>query len=237
VAFDVVPALDVAGGRLVTMGESGLAPVGAFDGDPLAAARAYADAGARRLHVVDVDLATTGAAAGTDAIGAIAALGVPVQASGGVRVAADVEALLAAGADRVVLASAALGARGDVASLVASFGERLVLGIEADGPAIRPRGGGPELPLWETLGWLGELAVARYLYTERSRVASLRGPELDGVWALARHTGRPVLAAGGVRSIEDVLAVAALDGSVEGVVVGRALHEGLDLAAAIRAVA
>jgi phosphoribosylanthranilate isomerase len=133
----------------------------------------------------------------------------------------------------VVLGSAALASRAEVQRLLEAHGERLCLGIEADGPSIRPRGGGAELPLWETLVWLADLEVRRYVFTEVGRVGALSGPDLDGIWALATHTERPVLASGGIRSLEDLRAVAGLGGSVEGAIVGRALHEGLDVAAAL----
>jgi phosphoribosylformimino-5-aminoimidazole carboxamide ribotide isomerase len=83
--------------------------------------------------------------------------------------------------------------------------------------------------------WLGELDVPRYLFTEVGRVGSLEGPDLDGVWALATHTGRPVIASGGVRSAEDLRAIAELGEPVEGAIVGRALYEGLDVRQAILA--
>jgi phosphoribosylanthranilate isomerase len=161
-----------------------------------------------------------------------------VQASGGVTSAEQVAALLGAGAGRVVLGSAALADRASAERILREHAERVVVGIEADGPAIRPRAAGsPELSLWETLGWLGTLEVPRYLFTELGRVGVLGGPDLDGIWALATHTERPVVAAGGIRSIDDVRAVAGLGGTVEGVTIGRALSEGLDLAEAIRATA
>jgi phosphoribosylformimino-5-aminoimidazole carboxamide ribonucleotide (ProFAR) isomerase len=232
--FQVIPAIDVADGRLVRMSGTVGTPLDAFGGDPLAAAGAFVGAGAARLHVVDVDLATAGRPANIPILGAVCGLGVPVQASGGVTSPPQVEALLAAGADRVVLGSAALGSRRVAEELIASYGERLCVGIEADGATIRPRGGGAELPLWDTLVWLAGLDVRRYVFTEVSRVGGLSGPDLDGIWALATHTERPVLAAGGIRSVEDLRAIAGLDGSVEGAIVGRALHEGLDLADALR---
>jgi phosphoribosylformimino-5-aminoimidazole carboxamide ribonucleotide (ProFAR) isomerase len=192
--------------------------------------------GATRLHFVDVDLARTGVAANLDHLRAIATLGVPVQASGGVTSAEQIDAFISAGADRVVLGSAALASRVAAERSIASFQDRLCVGIEASGPTIRPRGAGSELPLWDTLLWLGELDVSRYVFTEVDRVGELAGPDLDGIWALATHTGKPVVASGGIRSIDDLTAVAGLDGTVEGAVVGRALHEGLDLAEALRAV-
>jgi phosphoribosylformimino-5-aminoimidazole carboxamide ribotide isomerase len=234
VAFEVIPAIDVAGGRLVRVSAGAVDPISSFGGDPLAAATAFVGSGAARLHVVDVDLASTREPVNLEVLGAICRLGVPVQASGGVATADQVEALLAVGASRVVLGSAALATRAEVERLIARLGERLVVGIEAQGAEIRPRGEAPPLPLWDTLVWLGGLEVPRFVFTEVGRVGELTGPDLDGIWALATHTGRPVLAAGGIRSLEDLRAVAGLGGSVEGAIVGRALHEGLDLERALR---
>ena len=135
----------------------------------------------------------------------------------------------------MVLGSAALVDREATRRLVDRSGGSLVIGIEADGSRIVPRGsGGHELVLSDTIRWLRELEVPRYLFTEVGRVGSLDGPDLDGVWGLATRTGRPVVASGGIRGIEDLRALAALGGCVEGAVVGRALQDGdLDLAAAI----
>lgn len=234
--FEVIPAIDVSEGRLVRMSGAETVQLDVHGGNPEAAAASFVASGATRLHFVDVDLARTGVAANLDHLRAIAALGVPVQASGGVTSAEQIDAFISAGAGRVVLGSAALASRVAAERSIASFQDRLCVGIEASGPTIRPRGAGSELPLWDTLLWLSELEVARYLFTELDRVGELAGPDLDGIWALATHTGKPVVASGGIRSIDDLTAVAGLDGTVEGAVVGRALHEGLDLAEALRAV-
>ena len=227
--FEVIPALDVAGGRLVRMARTEPVPIEAFGGDPLAAAGAFVAAGARRLHLVDVDLALTGEPGAVDVLRAVAGLDVPVQASGGVGSAAQVSAFLEAGASRVVLGSGPLGSGHATEDLLAAFGRALLVGIEADGPAIRPRGGGPEIPLWETVAWLGELEVPGYVFTQVGRVGSLGGPDLDGIRELASRTGRPVIASGGIRGIDDLRAVAGLGPPVEGAIIGRALYEGLDL--------
>ena len=89
------------------------------------------------------------------------------------------------------------------------------------------------MPRWGTLEWLAGLDVARFVYTEVGRVDGMGGPDLDGIWALAAHTGRPVIASGGIRGHDDLRAIAALGAGIEGAVVGRALYEGLDLAEAI----
>lgn len=235
-SFEVIPALDVAGGRLVRLTSSATVPVGAFGADPLVAAAAFVRAGASRLHVVDVDLARSGEVGNAEILGAVSELGVPVQASGGVRSADQVETLLARGAERVVLGSAALATHGEAEELVRSFGDRLVVGIEADGPTVRPRRTDTELPLRDLLVWLASVDVRRYLFTEVGRVGGLEGPDLDGIRVFAEHSAVPVVVAGGIRGVVDLRSVAALGGRIEGAVVGRALYEGVDLADALAAV-
>jgi phosphoribosylformimino-5-aminoimidazole carboxamide ribonucleotide (ProFAR) isomerase len=235
--IEVIPALDVAGGRLVHVLGNGQVAVTAFAADPLTAATAFLDAGATRLHVVDVDLARSGEVGNADVLGAVCGLGVPVQASGGVRTEEQVDALLARGAERVVLGSAALHDRDGAGALVRRFGDRLVVGIEADGHSVRPRGTDLELPLRDLLVWLAGLEVRRYLFTEVGRASGLEGPDLDSIGAFAESSRVPVVVAGGIRGVDDLRAVAELGGRIEGAVIGRALYEGLDLGAAIAAVA
>jgi phosphoribosylformimino-5-aminoimidazole carboxamide ribonucleotide (ProFAR) isomerase len=230
--FEVLPAIDVRGGRLAAFGPGGGADVQAFGGDPLAAARTFAEAGARWLHVVDVDLAVDGRLRNVDVLSGIAALGPRVQASGAVRDEAGFRALLDAGAARVVLGSAALSEPEWVAHLLARHRERLVVGIEVDGGRIRSRGHDPvDLDLMETLGWLAAAGASLLLVTAVDRVSGLGGPDVALVRRVAR-AGRPVLAAGGVSRIEDLRALRAAGAA--GAVVGRAALEGrIDLPAAI----
>ncbi len=234
----MIPAIDIARGRLARVTSSDAQLVEAFGGDPARAAAAFVQAGAPWLHVVDVDLARSGRPENLDVVRAISELGVPVQASGGVLSDQHVEAMLGAGARRVVLGSGVLADRSATERLVRDRGDAVVVAIEADGPTIVPRGGeGSPLLLWDTLVWLAGLPIHRFVFVEVGRVGSLEGPDLDGVWALAQHVRRPVLASGGVRSLDDLRALARLGGDVEGAIVGRALHEGgLDLAEAIAAV-
>jgi phosphoribosylformimino-5-aminoimidazole carboxamide ribotide isomerase len=235
--LEVIPALDVAGGRLVHVMGSAEVAVAAFGGDPMAAAEAFVGAGAARLHVVDVDLARSGEAGNADVLAAVCGLGVPVQASGGVRTGEQVDALLARGADRVVLGSVALHDRGGAEGLVRRFDDRLVVGIEADGDTVRARGTDLELPLRDLLVWLAGLEVRRYLFTAVRRAGGLQGPDLDAIGAFAERSPVPVVVAGGIRGVEDLRAIAALDGRIEGAVIGRALYDGLDLRAVMAAVA
>jgi phosphoribosylformimino-5-aminoimidazole carboxamide ribotide isomerase len=234
VTFQVIPAIDVSEGRLCRLGIGGPVVVDEFDGDPVAAARAFAAAGASRVHVVDLDLAFAGTLANVAVVSEIAALPVAVQASGGVAREAHAQALLDAGAERVVLGSAALAERRVVETMIDRFGPRLVIGIETEGSRIRPRGRDRpiELGLRDTLSWLAGTSAERFLHTNVRRVGELAGPDLDGLTTVL-SAKRPVIAAGGIAGLDDLLAVRAA--GAEAAVVGRAVIEGtLDLAAALR---
>jgi phosphoribosylformimino-5-aminoimidazole carboxamide ribotide isomerase len=230
--FEVLPAIDVKNGELAHLTPSGLVSIDAFDGDPLAAAAAMIEAGAAWLHVVDMDLAFDGEPRNVDVVSAIASLPVHVQAGGGVRTPEEVDALLSAGAARVVLGSAALADESRTRALLETEASRLIVGIEVGpGGEIRSRGRDPvDLPLMETLGWLVAAEAPAFLVTAVTRVGSSIGPDVEAVARVVR-AGRPVLAAGGVRSIDDLRDLRAAGAS--GAVVGRAALEGtLDLAEA-----
>jgi phosphoribosylformimino-5-aminoimidazole carboxamide ribonucleotide (ProFAR) isomerase len=233
--FTVLPAVDLARGRLVAITPEGPEPVDAFGGDPVAAATAFRDAGARWIHVVDVDLARTGETIALDTVRAIAALeGVRVQASGGVRTADHVEAMRAAGAGRVVLSSAALVDEDAVASMLAGAAPgQLVVGVEVEHGRISSRAAGDvDLDLLSTLGWLRTAGATSFLVTAVSRVGTGQGPDLELIKRVAQ-TGVETLAAGGIGSMDGLRSVRGT-GAV-GAVVGRAAVEGtIDLAAALR---
>ncbi len=194
--------------------------------------RAYLAAGATWVHVVDMDRAFTGVARNLDVVTSVADLGLRVQAAGGVTSAMDVDAALSAGAERVVLGSGALLDLEAAAVLIQGLGDRLVAGIEVEGGRIRARGRREtDLPLEETLDSLTTAGAARFLVTSVPRVGSLGGPDLDAVHK-AVGTGRPVVAAGGIATTEQLAELRDL--GAEGAVVGRAaLEGGLDLASAI----
>lgn len=228
-AFTVIPAIDVAGGRLARFTRYGPAPVSAFRGDPVAAARVFADAGASWIHVVDMDLAFTGVAGDIDVVRSVAALGVRVQAGGGIVDDGEVSAALAAGATRVVVSSAALADLGRTTALIASQGDALAIGIEVEEGRIRARGRRPtDLPLAETVRSVVAAGAAMLVVTAVARVGSLRGPDLETLGSVVA-AGIPVVAAGGVASAADLAAVR--EAGAVGAIVGRAaLEEGLDLA-------
>lgn len=223
-SFELIPAIDVAAGRLAVFTSDGPAPSDAFDGDPLAAARAYVAAGARRLHVVDLDLAFAGGPRNLETVRAIAALDVRVQGSGGVSTVEDARAVLDAGADRVVLGSGALADEAVASQLITELAESAMVGIEVEGDRIRSRGGRHvDLPLVQTLGWLVAAGARSFLVTAIARVGSLKGPDVDTVRRVVR-AGRPVVAAGGIASADDLRAVRRAGAT--GAVVGRAFLDG-----------
>lgn len=232
--FIVVPAIDVTEGRLGGYTPEGPRPVDAFGGDPLTAALAYVEAGARLLHVVDMDRAF-GAPGDAGVVTAIAALPgiVAVQASGGVGNWDVARALLAAGAARVVVSSSALVDEATVGRIIASARPGEVLfGIESDGGRIMSRGeGAVDLELASTLGWLQAAGAPGFLATAVGRVGTESGPDLELIRRVVR-AGMPVWAAGGIASIEHLAAVR--EAGAIGAIVGRAAMDGaIDLEAAL----
>lgn len=242
-SFAILPAIDLAGGRLAASAPSGPRPIDAFGGDPVAAAVAFAGAGARWLHVVDMDLAFGGAPGNLGSLTAIrrALPDVRLQASGGIRTWDEAEAFLGAGADRFVLGSAALGDEEAVADILARSGDRVIVGIEVEDGVIRPRGEAREdgavrqgLDLMATLGWLTLAGAPAFLITAVARVGGLEGPDTTLIRRAIEvlRAGRQIFAAGGVRTVADLEALR--DAGAAGAVVGRAALEGeLDLAGAL----
>jgi phosphoribosylformimino-5-aminoimidazole carboxamide ribonucleotide (ProFAR) isomerase len=229
--FEVIPAIDVSHGRLARLSEGAPVFLDAFGGDPLSAARSFAEAGARWIHVVDMDRALTGESRNEDVLARVGRLPVQLQASGGFVEAVDASTALERGATRVVLSSRALRDRASFGRTVAELGDAVVVGLEVDGERIRPRGGPgaetEELPLDETLRWLASSGAARYLLTDLSRVGALLAPDLDRIRGLARALPGALLVAGGLSSVKDLRALADIGTPVEGAVVGRALYEGV----------
>jgi phosphoribosylformimino-5-aminoimidazole carboxamide ribonucleotide (ProFAR) isomerase len=233
--FTLLPAVDVSRGRLVVLTPDGPRPVDAFGGDPVAAATSFRDAGARWIHVVDVDLALTGEATGLEVVRSIAALeGVRVQASGGVRTADHAEAMRTAGAGRVVLSSAALAEEDAVASMLAAAAPgQLAVGVEVEQGRITTRAAAHvDLDLLSTLGWLRTAGATSFLVTAVTRVGTGEGPDVELIRRVAQ-TGVETLAAGGIGSMDGLRSVRGTGAA--GAVVGRAAVEGaIDLETAFR---
>ncbi|MEX0984406.1 MAG: HisA/HisF-related TIM barrel protein [Actinomycetota bacterium] len=231
--FTLLPAIDCTDRRLGVFTPGGPVPTDAFDGDPVKAARSFVAAGARWLHVVDMDLAFTGSVRNADVIAGLCAAwpDTRIQASGGVRTWEHASILLEAGASRVVIGSAALGDRDAAEALLGRLGPAGIVGIEVQDGRIRSRGIDPvDLDLMTTVGWLAAGGASGFLVTAVARVGGLGGPDAAVVRGVAR-SGRPTLAAGGIRSRQDLTALR--EAGAVGAVIGRAATEGeLDLEAA-----
>jgi len=212
--IEVIPAVDVLGVEAVRLERGAYEQVVERAADPVALARRWIDAGARRIHLVDLDGARQGGVR-ADLVARVVELGVPVQASGGIRSLVDAHAVLGAGADRVIVGTAAWP---DPTAWL-ELGDALVLAVDVLDGIVRTKGWTESSGL--TLGEaLARAAGARVLVTAIDRDGTMAGPDVDLIRAAAA-AGGPVLAAGGVRSIADVRELAAA--GAEAVVVGRAL--------------
>jgi phosphoribosylformimino-5-aminoimidazole carboxamide ribotide isomerase len=215
--IDVIPAVDVLGGEAVRLRRGRYDEIVERAGAPVALAERLLEAGARRIHLVDLDGARTGGLR-VDLVRQVAALGAPVQASGGIRSPADARALLAAGADRVVVGTAAWPDPTPWFEL----GDALMLAVDVKDGELRVAGweDRAQLRFSEALARAGE---ARVLVTAIDRDGTLEGPDL-GLVAAAASAGLRVVAAGGIRSPDDVRSLARA--GAEAAVVGRALLAG-----------
>jgi 1-(5-phosphoribosyl)-5-[(5-phosphoribosylamino)methylideneamino] imidazole-4-carboxamide isomerase/N-(5'phosphoribosyl)anthranilate isomerase len=229
-SLDLLPAVDVAGGQAVRLvqGEAGSET---SYGDPLAAALDWADGGASWVHLVDLD-AAFGRGSNREQLAKVAAAlsdrGVRVELSGGIRDDASLDAALTTGATRVNLGTAALEDPDWVRSAIARVGDRIAVGLDVRGTTLSARGwtrdGGE---LFDVLARLDADGCARYVVTDVRRDGTLTGPNVGLLQQVCAATDRPVVASGGVSTLDDLRTLAALEGSgVEGVIVGKALYAG-----------
>lgn len=237
--FDVIPAIDLRGGRCVRLRQGDFAAETRYGDDPLAMARRWESEGGSRLHVVDLDGAARGARAHGSVIAEIcAALGIPVQVGGGLRDLDAIASVLDAGADRAILGTAAVADPELLDRACVRYPGRIAVGIDQRDGSVA------------VSGWLedaGADALAIALRAERAGAAAIvftdirrdgtgAGADVAATVALARAQSVPVIVSGGVHDLEDVRrARAAFDAgeNLAGVIIGRALYEGtVDLGAA-----
>lgn len=237
----VIPAIDLRAGRCVRLREGRADRETVFADDPVAVAKRWVDEGAERLHVVDLDGAFSGAPRQTALIADIvhAVAPVPVEAGGGLRDLAAIEAVLEAGARWAVVGTRAVEPA-FLDDLCRRFSRQVIVAVDARDGRVAVKG-------WVALADLSPVELARavrdaggvaaLLYTDVSRDGTEHGPNVAAAAALARAARMPILAAGGVGRVADIAALAAVaEAGVEGVVVGRALYTGaVDLREAIAA--
>ncbi|WP_030909289.1 bifunctional 1-(5-phosphoribosyl)-5-((5-phosphoribosylamino)methylideneamino)imidazole-4-carboxamide isomerase/phosphoribosylanthranilate isomerase PriA [Streptomyces sp. NRRL F-5126] len=223
--LELLPAVDVRDGQAVRLvhGESGTET---SYGSPLQAALAWQAAGAEWLHLVDLD-AAFGTGDNRALLGEVTAtMDIKVELSGGIRDDDTLAAALATGCTRVNLGTAALENPEWVADVIARHGDRVAVGLDVRGTTLRGRGwtrdGGD---LYETLARLDSEGCARYVVTDIAKDGTLKGPNLDLLKNVCAATDRPVVASGGVSSLDDLRAIGELvPEGVEGAIVGKALY-------------
>jgi phosphoribosylformimino-5-aminoimidazole carboxamide ribotide isomerase len=239
VSFLVLPAIDLRGGRVVRLVEGDFARESDYGGDALAVARRFLAAGARMLHVVDLDGAREGRPVQLATVRAIAAAGgVAIEAAGGLRTVEDVAAAFAAGANRVVVGTRALEEPAFARGLVDAYGaDAIVAALDVRGGIAVGYGwreGKPGVAVEEALNRLANAGVETFEVTAVERDGRLEGPDLALLGRLVALGRGAVIASGGIRSLNDLRA--SRDTGCAGAIVGRALYEGrLDLAEAVAA--
>ena len=223
----LLPAVDVQDGQAVRLvqGEAGSET---SYGSPLDAALAWQSGGAQWVHLVDLDAAFGRGDNRQLLAEVVGRLDVAVELSGGIRDDASLEAALATGCARVNLGTAALESPEWVRSAIARYGDRIAVGLDVRGTTLAARGWTQEGgDLWETLARLDADGCARYVVTDVHKDGTLTGPNLQLLRDVCARTDAPVVASGGVSSLDDLRAIASLvEIGVEGSIVGKALYAG-----------
>ncbi len=239
--MDVIPAIDLLGGRCVRLYQGDYAQAQTFDENPVAVARQWVADGASWLHVVDLDGAKAGHPVNLEAIEAIVqSVNVPVQVGGGLRDRQSVADLIRLGVRRIILGTVAVEQPELVSQLCQEFPEQIVVGIDARNGWVATRGWleTSEVMAIDLAQQMADQGVAAIIYTDIHRDGTLQGPNLDALRELVSHIEVPVIASGGVSSITDLLSLLGLEPlGVTGAIVGRALYTGdISLKEALRAV-
>lgn len=226
----VLPAVDIRGGKCVRLIQGDANRELVYSADPVEAALRWEACGAPWLHVVDLDGAFEGRPANLEVIRRLtAAVGVPVQVGGGIRSLAAVEQVLGAGAARVVLGTVAVTSPGLLREACRLFGERIAVALDGRRGSVVTEGWVRDsaAPVVEAARSAILAGASRIVYTDTTRDGTMAGPDLATVRALLEAVRVPVIASGGVASVDDLRRLLALEPQgLEGVIVGRALYEG-----------
>ena len=232
------PAIDLKDGQCVRLLQGDMARATVFSDDPAAQAAQFAEAGAEWLHVVDLNGAFEGRPVNASAVSSIlAAVGLPVQLGGGIRSLETIESWLERGVARVVLGTVAVKDPALVREACAKWPGQVALGIDARGGRVAVEGWAEvsDLEVGELAQRFEDAGAAAVIYTDVDRDGVLTGPNLAATAALADAVTMPVIASGGVASLDDLQALAAAP-RIAGAIVGRALYDGrVDLRTALSA--
>lgn len=234
----IYPAIDIRGGKAVRLYKGDFAQETVF-GEPAEMAKKWEAAGGEFLHLVDLDGARAGKSMNLDVVkDIIAAVNIPVELGGGIRTMKNIDEVLAAGVQRVILGSVAAKNPALVKEACAKYGDRVVVGIDAKDGIVAVDG-------WEVSGnvevtvlakEMAKAGVKTIIYTDISRDGTLEGVNVEATAQLARESGIKIVASGGVKSIDDVKALLPYEKEgIEGVIVGKSIYMGtLDLTEAVK---
>lgn len=226
----LVPAIDILGGKVVRLKKGDYSQVTVYGDDPVAKAREFEEAGATRVHIVDLDGARDGAPVNMNVISRIAcATDMEVEVGGGVRTMETLERYLDCGATRVVLGSSLVRDPDFVREAAFRYGSCIVAGVDARDGMVAVEGWreGTSTPAEELVAELEGLGVSELVYTDIARDGMQTGIDAEAYGRLARAAGFPITASGGVSSLDDVFALAKLPApGVEAAIAGRAIYEG-----------
>jgi phosphoribosylformimino-5-aminoimidazole carboxamide ribotide isomerase len=224
------PAIDLKDGQCVRLEQGDMERATVFGTDPAAQARAFADAGFEYLHVVDLNGAFAGRSVNGDAVAAIlSAVKIPVQLGGGIRDLAAIEGWLSRGVTRVILGTVAVSDPGLVREAALTFPGKVAVGIDAKGGKVAVRGWADvtEMTAVDLGKRFEDAGVAALIYTDIDRDGILKGLNMKATLALARAVSIPVIASGGLASLDDVKRLLEPDAAIlEGAISGRALYDG-----------
>lgn len=231
----IIPAIDIISGRCVRLRQGAFSDATVYDDDPAAVARRFAEAGAERIHLVDLD-AARGTGENRQAIAEVrGAVDCILEVGGGVRSLDAIETIFGMGIEYAVLGTVLLRRPDEVERWASQYGDRLIASIDARDGMVRVSGWQEEssVSASDLAARVGSVGFAAIEYTDIARDGMLSGPDVEGGRAVARAGGVPTILSGGVARTEDAATVAQA-GDIAGLIVGRAIYEGaFDLAAAI----
>jgi len=236
----VIPAVDLSEGKCVRLTRGEMHAKTVYSDDPRAMARRWQDMGAEIIHVIDLDATIHGDRDNLATVAAIAdAVDVPVQLGGGLRSAEAVEAAFAAGVSRAIVGTAAIESPDLLRELLGQYGDRIVVAVDARGGRVAVKGWTDvtDVAASELARKMEAAGAARLLCTDIASDGTLSGPNISGMRAMCEAVRIPILAAGGVSCLEDIIALKELvPAGLEGAVIGRAIYTGdLDLREALAA--
>jgi phosphoribosylformimino-5-aminoimidazole carboxamide ribotide isomerase len=225
--LELLPAVDVKDGRAVRLVQGELSAETSY-GSPLDAAMDFQESGAEWIHLVDLDAAFGIGENSALLAEVVGRLDIKVELSGGIRDDQSLRRALATGCRRVNLGTAALENPDWTSRVIAEFGDRIAVGLDVRGHTLAARGWTEEGGnLFETLERLEKDGCARYVVTDVTKDGTLKGPNLELLREVCAVTKKPVIASGGISSLDDIRALAAMnDSGVEGAIVGKALYAG-----------